>query len=148
MDDIGWLVLLVVLPATAPIVGAYVIWRTTRGEEKKKLTHPKRSIKDGQLVWVALAFCGSGAYEIHVARDGIDWLNWGIGGGFAFIVFISGIVAAQGALDPPPFPMTTDDDKSLMRTAFWLTVAAAVLFITVHFEPQIGKLFRAIGNLL
>jgi len=132
-----WLFTSIVLPSMAPVACMWLVFVVARGDFKDKL-HPMRAVKDGQLGWVSLAFCGSAIYElppdVGSARSTIYLVALGLIG-------ISTLWAIWGVVQPAEFPSTNPEEKLLFRLTLGLTLISAVLFVAVHFAKELRGLF-------
>jgi hypothetical protein len=99
----GWFLVSILLPLLAPVVAMWVFQRLPLPvpAERKSLLMP---IKDGQLSWVAVAFCALAMYEIAVPGSDGPLVAGGLLGyvnGLSVLVMVpSAFLAAGGALFP------------------------------------------------
>lgn len=139
----GWLLVMLVLPAAAPVGIALAIWSVAWDGDRPK-AHPMLMVKDGQLFWTALAFCGAALYELHESK----WDSGYMYGALIALLALSALWGAIGAMKTTPFPAPSPDQLRLYQASKWMTGLSAVMTAIVHFRPEIACLFNKISKLL
>jgi hypothetical protein len=137
---VGWFLVSILLPLLAPI-GAMWFFQRLRlpvPPAQKSLLVP---IKDGQLCWVAVAFCALAMYEIAVPGPEGAQVSEGVRGyadfGFIAIMIPSALMAAGGAIFPIEIisPLTEPWYKyyEALATSLVLTILSGGAYTVVHY---------------
>lgn len=127
-----WVVVNLVFPVVLPPASMFMAGRyMARTPEEKKNARVLRTMQDGQLGWVSIAWCALALYE---AWDKIDvpelhrFVLWS-SGGLAFLIFGAIFISVGGALNAPE---VREEQKKYARDSVILTLAAGALFGIVH----------------
>ena len=138
MDHTGWLLLTIVVPAVLPTLIAWAMYWGDWNEASRTTVHPMRTIKDGQLCWVAIAFCGSGLYENLSSHAWNPWLV----SAFCLLMLLSVLWGSMGMAKPGPYPFPTPPGatRNIMIGSIVVALVSGLLFALVHFTAEIKNL--------
>ncbi len=138
----GWILISVVLPLTAPLIALLFLRPLALPEPLRPSLSLMVPLKDGQLCWGAISFCASSLYELGVR----NWERTGItisGHGYLIaclivLLVVSSLLAAGGAIFPtsntrPPGVRWHAHYKCFL-VSLALTFCAALAYILVHYE--------------
>lgn len=137
----GWFLVTIIVPLIAPLIVFALLRPLPLPEAVRSALRWATPVKDGQLCWVAIAFCASALYEYAVFANGrgmsVDtYLQFA--NGFAIAILVaSSIVAAGGSLfrTPKDKPVGIPWIKhySCFCASLVLALASSVFYAIIHF---------------
>lgn len=65
----GWFLSNIIVPILAPFCVSMMFYCLPLSRAQRQRLNPLRTVKDGQLCWVALAFSAAGIYELYGRED-------------------------------------------------------------------------------
>jgi len=89
----GWFLSIIIVPILAPFCVSLVFYCLPLPKLQRQRLNSLRTVKDGQLSWISLAFSAAGIYELF-GRSDAPWLFAGL---LATLV-ASSLLASAGAL--------------------------------------------------
>lgn len=129
-----WVAVNIVAPVIIPIAGMKLggKYMATTDEQREK-AKIRRSMQQGQLGWLAVAWAAAAIYEAFDYMDDHGrWLKW-VGGltvAEACVVVAAMYIATGGAINADD---KDPDDKDYMRGSIICALASAGLFAYAHF---------------
>lgn len=104
--------------------------------------HPITAVKDGQLCWVSAALSVTGIFEIIVSSDkGVATAVYILA--ICCSLFGNGIVFAEGAGNPTPWPGTPILQMRKLWASFILLIATTVCCFCIHYDRDVQAVLRA-----
>lgn len=133
----GWFLITIMLPLIAPLM-ASAVFKTVPLPIPANFMGP---FKDGQLCWVALAFCASALYELAVPGERIPAIsetrkNW-LSGSIIPVLVLAALTAAAGGIFNTPLPrpghVAWEKHFQYFLYSVAITLLAACEYMVLHY---------------
>ena len=135
----GWFMTTILVPIFAPnlVLWMWASWTHISQEDAKRLRQIT-PIKDGQLCWIAIAFCASALYELFEPTRSLEpGLKSILLAGLVVVLGASSVVAGGGAAFPAPERpngVPWHHHYKALKGSLILTVLSAISYSLVHFN--------------
>lgn len=143
LQFIAWILVHIAIPILAPIalLPLLAVSRTFRSSANGVVYN---AVKNGQLLWVAIALCAGACYEMGAYLEHATT----VGHAFAwtglffcmFLITISAVLVMLGAIDglDDSFDARKAEPSRIMIFSILLTAASAVTFGCAHYFIALG----------
>ncbi len=138
----GWFLVNIIVPLVAPVLIVFLLRPIPLPAATRSSLQWIAPVKDGQLCWVAIAFCASALYEYGTQASELGSTPAAILqvlNGLANVCLVmSSIVATGGALYPTPLHRPRNAGwlrhYSCFCVSLFFAIASAGLYAIIHFE--------------